>query len=97
MEETLSRDQIHAELRKIEGWELRGDAIAKQYEFASFPDALAFVNRVGERAEAADHHPDIAINYRRVTLTYSTHSAGGLTAKDFEGARMADAVAGDMR
>jgi 4a-hydroxytetrahydrobiopterin dehydratase len=51
------------------------------------------VDRLAPEAEAADHHPDILINYKRVTLTYSTHSEGGLTAKDFEGAAMADRVA----
>ena len=54
-------------------------------------DGVAFVNRLVPGAEAADHHPDILINYKRVTLTYSTHSEGGLTAKDFEGAAIADA------
>ena len=53
---------------------------------------MEFVNRLVPGAEAADHHPDILINYKRVTLIYSTHSEGGLTEKDFEGARMADRV-----
>ena len=55
--------------------------------------AIAFVTRLAPEAEAADHHPDILINYKRVTLTYSTHSEGGLTEKDFEGAGMADRCA----
>ena len=88
----LSPDEIRRQLRTVEGWELAGDAIRKQYAFASFPDAVAFVNRVAAEAEAADHHPDILIACTRVTLTYSTHSAGGLTAKDFEGARAADRI-----
>jgi 4a-hydroxytetrahydrobiopterin dehydratase len=93
MDERLSRERIAAELEAADGWELAGDAIRKRYEFASFPDAMAFVNRVAAGAEAADHHPDILVSYRRVTLTYSTDSAGGLTVKDFDGARMADHVA----
>ena len=52
----------------------------------AFPDAVAFVVRLGFDAEAADHHPDILVNYKRVTLTYTTHSEGGLTEKDFDGA-----------
>ena len=86
----LSPDEVGQQLRMIAGWELAGDAIRKQYAFVSFPDAVAFVNRVAVEAEAADHHPDILITYTRVTLTYSTHSAAGLTMKDFEGARVAD-------
>ena len=66
-----------------------GDAIRRKFTFAGFPDAVAFVVRLGFDAEAADHHPDILINYKRVTLTYTTHSEGGLTEKDFAGAARA--------
>ncbi len=89
----LSDEQIGQQMESLDGWQLEGNAIRKQFTFASFPDAVAFVNRLVPGAEAADHHPDILINYRRVTLTYSTHSEGGLTAKDFEGAKMADSCA----
>jgi 4a-hydroxytetrahydrobiopterin dehydratase len=67
--------------------------IKKQYSFKDFPSAVAFVDRLVPDAEAADHHPDITINYRKVTLVYSTHSEGGLTLKDFDGATMADGKA----
>ena len=89
----LSATEAQQRLKTIKGWTLDGDAIRKQYTFAGFLEAIAFVNRLAPKAEAADHHPDILINYKRVTLTYSTHSEGGLTAKDFEGAAMADACA----
>ena len=89
----LSRADIDQRLTRLAGWTLEGDAIRKQYTFATFPDAIAFVNRVAVGAEKADHHPDILVNYRRVTLTYSTHSEGGLTEKDFAGAAAADRVA----
>ena len=89
----LSATDAQDGLKTIRGWTLDGDAIRKQYTFAGFPEAVAFVNRLAPKAEAADHHPDILINYKRVTLTYSTNSEGGLTAKDFEGAAMADACA----
>jgi 4a-hydroxytetrahydrobiopterin dehydratase len=69
-----------------------GSAIRKQFTLGSFPGAIAFVTRLAFDCEAADHHPDILINYKRVTLTYSTHSEGGLTEKDFEGAARADAA-----
>ena len=87
---TLSRSEIDTRLKQLDGWTLDGNAIKKQFTFAGFPEAIAFVNRLVPGAEAADHHPDILVNYKRVTLTYSTHSEGGLTAKDFEGAQMAD-------
>lgn len=89
----LDELEIRERLSGIPGWNLEGDAIQRQFTFAGFADALAFVVRLGFDAEAADHHPDITINYKRVTLRYTTHSAGGLTERDFAGARAADAVA----
>ena len=65
----------------------------RQFTFGGFPDAVAFVSRLVPGAEAADHHPDITINYRRVTLSYTTHSEGGVTDKDFDGAALADRLA----
>jgi 4a-hydroxytetrahydrobiopterin dehydratase len=89
----LSPTEAEQRLTSLKGWTLDGDAIRKQFTFANFPEAIAFVNRLAPEAEAADHHPDILINYKRVTLTYSTHSEGGLTAKDFDGAATADRLA----
>ena len=89
----ISLAEAEQRLKKLSGWTLDGDSIRKQYTFAGFPQAVAFVDRLAPEAEAADHHPDILINYKRVTLTYSTHSEGGLTIKDFEGAATADRLA----
>ena len=89
----LDHAEIDQRLKGLEGWTLDGDSIRKQYTFADFPAAVNFVNRLVPGAEAADHHPDILINYKRVTLTYSTHSEGGLTARDFDGAAAADRLA----
>jgi 4a-hydroxytetrahydrobiopterin dehydratase len=89
---TLTRAEVEQRLKALDGWTLEGNAIKKQYVLKDFPDAVAFVSRLVPGAEAADHHPDILINYKRVTLSYSTHSEGGLTEKDFEGAKMADRV-----
>jgi 4a-hydroxytetrahydrobiopterin dehydratase len=89
----LSTEQARSRMGEVSGWTLDGDAIRKQFVFRGFPEAVAFVSRLVPHAEAADHHPDVLINYKRVTLTYSTHSEGGLTTKDFDGARMADRVA----
>ena len=87
---TLSRDEINRRLGSLNGWALDGDAIKKQFTFRDFPEAVHFVDKLVPIAEAADHHPDVLINYKRVTLTYSTHSEGGLTEKDFAGAAAAD-------
>ena len=87
----LSDEEVQRQLGDLNnGWTLEGRAIRKQYTFNDFPAAVAFVTRLVPDCEAADHHPDIIINYRRVTLLYSTHSEGGLTQKDFDGAAMAN-------
>ena len=67
-----------------DGWQERDEALEREFEFPSFPEAIAFVNRVAELAEAENHHPDIAVSYRRVTLRWTTHSAGGITDRDRE-------------
>ena len=86
----LSQTEIEQRMAGLKGWTLQGDEIRKQYTFKDFLEAIAFVDRLAPEAEAADHHPDILITYKRVTLTYSTHSEGGLTDKDFAGAAAAD-------
>lgn len=86
----LSRAEIDQQLTTVDGWTLDGNTIRKQFTFKGFPEAVAFVNRLVPDAERADHHPDITINYRRVTLSWSTHDERGLTAKDIAGAKMAD-------
>jgi len=80
----LTTEAVQVALKKLPGWNLKDEAIGKQYTWLSFPDAIKFVNQVADLAEQADHHPDILINYRRVTLTLSTHSEGGITQKDFD-------------
>ena len=94
MSERLPDADVERTLASLAGWKRDGDAIVKTFRFRSFRDAVAFVDRLAQVADAADHHPDILIRYRRVTITYSTHSAGGLTAKDVAGAREADRLAG---
>jgi 4a-hydroxytetrahydrobiopterin dehydratase len=92
MGKRLTDTEIRERLSSLDGWAFEGNAIRKQYTLGGFPDAIAFVTRIGFDAEAADHHPDIQINYKRVTLSFSTHSEGGVTDKDFAGARAADAL-----
>lgn len=67
-----------------EGWSEVEGALERTFELPTFADAIAFVNRVAELAEAEDHHPDIRIDYRRVTLRWWTHTAGGVTDRDRE-------------
>ncbi len=92
MTEPLSHEFINDKIQELKGWELQGRKIVKLYEFPSFMPAIDFVNRIAPLAEKADHHPDISINYRRVTLSLSTHSEGGLTLKDFDLAQKIDAI-----
>jgi len=88
--ERLTSERIQARISTVPGWTLDENSIRRTYKLPSFRVALAFVQFVGELAEARDHHPDIDIRYNKVTLTLSTHSAGGLTDKDFELAGMID-------
>jgi 4a-hydroxytetrahydrobiopterin dehydratase len=90
----LTEQEITHRLTTLPGWELQEKAISRQFTLGSFPDAIAFIVRLAFEAEAADHHPEILVNYKRVRLTWSTHSAGGLTEKDFAGAETSDRLAG---
>jgi len=90
----LGNEQIKNELSSLPGWTREGNAIVKRYDFPDFVAAIDFVGEVAARAEAVNHHPDIAIQYNKVTLTLSTHSEGGITEKDIDGARSFDAVTG---
>ena len=78
----LSPEAIAEKLKALSGWQSKDNAINKLFRFKEFMDGIRFVNRVAEMAEAADHHPDILINYTRVTFTCSTHTDGGVTEKD---------------
>lgn len=88
----LDDKEIRGRLDQLRGWTREGDAIRKTYTLDSFVAAIAFVNRIAELAERADHHPDIDIRFDRVACTLSTHSEGGLTAKDFDLAQELDAA-----
>lgn len=91
---TLTRSEAEPLMKDLPGWALEDAAIRKQFVCRGFPDAVAFVAALVPEAERTDHHPDILISYKRVTLTYSTHSEGGLTRKDIDGALMAERVFG---
>ncbi len=88
-----SNDDVLKGLQKLEHWRLSNNEIIRTFEFLNFREALAFVNHVGELAEAADHHPDINLHgWNNVTITLTTHSSGGLTQKDFNLARQIDGL-----
>ena len=78
----LSADQVAEKLKALPGWEYKNNAISKMFKFKEFIHGIEFVQKVAEIAEAADHHPDITINYTRVTFSCSTHTDGGVTDKD---------------
>lgn len=94
----LSNDIVDRRLLGLPGWLRVGATIERAFTFSGFPEAVSFVSQLVPGAEAADHHPDLTINYRRVTVSFSTHSEGGVTEKDFAGAedvqRIADRVLG---
>jgi 4a-hydroxytetrahydrobiopterin dehydratase len=90
--ELLTDDQITAELSESPGWALENGEITRTIERRDFKDALLLVGAVAFLAEQANHHPDILIRWNKVTLTLSTHSAGGLTAADFSLARRVSAL-----
>jgi len=92
MAKRLLPDEIRDRLASLPEWELDDKTIVRKLRFADFVAAVAFVNRLAAVAEAADHHPDILIHYREVTLTLWTHTVDGLTAKDFDLAAAIDAL-----
>ena len=78
----LSDAEVQSALAVLSEWSRSGDEIEKTFERNSFADAIAFVVRIGFLAEAADHHPDLDIRWRRVRVALTTHDSGGLTAND---------------
>ena len=89
----LSKSEVETRLAGMDGWKRDDEEIEKKFQFAGFKQAMAFVNRVADAADAADHHPDIKISYDKVKMSLSTHSEGGVTEKDFALAAQIDAAA----
>ncbi len=89
----LSQDDVRQKLGGLDGWTLTSEGIQKRYEMEGFMPVIRLVNRVAEAAEKANHHPDILINYDKVTFTLITHDAGGITQKDFDMASRIEALA----
>jgi len=80
----LSRKSVRTKVSRLGNWTFKAKVIARSFTFDDFAAAMRFVNRVAKLAEAANHHPDIAIRYNRVRLALTTHDEGGLTEKDFK-------------
>lgn len=94
MANKLSSAEITAKMLCVPHWSRSGDLIERTFPFPDFIASMRFVNLMAIEAERTQHHPDILVKYNKVTLGYSTHDAGGLTFKDFDGAIAADAACG---
>jgi len=90
--ERLTDDDIAGRLGELAGWEREGEAIAKTFELDDFVGSVEFVRRLVEPAEDMNHHPDLNVSWNKVTVSITTHAAGGLTANDFELARRIEAL-----
>jgi 4a-hydroxytetrahydrobiopterin dehydratase len=88
----LGNEEIEERLSGLEGWEREGEAIVKWFDRGDFKGSVDFVNKLTPEAEEMNHHPDLEISWKTVTVTVTTHSEGGLTDGDFELARRIDAL-----
>ncbi len=82
MSNVLNGAELLQALQNLPGWNLNGDAIERVFQFSNFVEAMGFVNRIAEAAEAMNHHPDITINYNKVKLSLTSHDSGGVTQRD---------------
>ncbi len=89
----LSENEVAKQLERAPDWSEVSGEIQRTFQFEDFKHAMAFVNKVADYAERVQHHPDVLIRYNKVTLTVSTHDAGGITAQDFELADFCDGLA----
>lgn len=86
----LTEEEITAALATVRGWSTDNDRLTRRFEFSNFAESLAFVNKIGERADAMDHHPDIKLGWGYAEIEITTHDRGGITDVDFELARQID-------
>jgi 4a-hydroxytetrahydrobiopterin dehydratase len=94
MSTVLTASEIDQALQDLPCWTRNGNAIVRVFQFGNFLQAMEFVNQIAVAAEAANHHPDILINYNKVTLTLVSHDSGGVTQRDLRMARKINEVAG---
>ena len=86
----LTEEEITAALATVSGWSAGNDRLKRRFQFSNFAESLAFVNKIGERAEAMDHHPDIKMGWGYAEIEITTHDRGGITGVDFKLARKID-------
>jgi len=90
---TLTDAELAHALSELPGWKVVDGALSKQFDFGAYLTGLEFALKVGQEAERRDHHPDMLITWRKVTITLSTHSEGGITEKDTELAKQIETIA----
>jgi 4a-hydroxytetrahydrobiopterin dehydratase len=88
----MNEYEIAERMKDLEGWSRDGDSIVKTYRFRNYHETMAFVNATAWISHRADHHPDLTVGYNQCTVAYTTHSAGGLSRKDFDCAARVDAL-----
>ena len=88
----LSDEEISANLSKLDGWKVEKKWLRKSFKFVNFAESLSFVNKVGDIAEDADHHPDITFGWGYANIELTTHDTGGLTHNDFDVAARIDGI-----
>ncbi|HVX41406.1 MAG TPA: 4a-hydroxytetrahydrobiopterin dehydratase [Gemmatimonadaceae bacterium] len=93
MRQKLSDLEIQRALPALPGWARRGDALTKTFSFERFADGIRFVDRVALAADEMNHHPDIDVRYTKITMTLSTHDAGGITESDLKLAQKIEGAA----
>jgi 4a-hydroxytetrahydrobiopterin dehydratase len=84
MAQLLTEAEIQEQAKLLEGWIVEGKELQRSFKFKDFVEAIAFINKIVEPAEAAGHHPDLTISYNKVKVILTTHDAGGLTSSDFD-------------
>ena len=84
MAELLNPDEVVSQLAALEGWQVEGKELVRTFKFPTYLAGATFVQDVAQKAEAANHHPDLLLGWRKVTARLSTHSKGGLTELDFQ-------------
>ena len=90
----LDDARVTESLKSLSGWERRGNEITKTYNFKNYYETMAFVNAVAWIAHGQDHHPDMEVGYNKCRVKYTTHDAGGISEKDFAGARKVESLLG---
>jgi 4a-hydroxytetrahydrobiopterin dehydratase len=88
----MNETEIAERMKELEGWSRDDDTIVKTYRFANYHETMAFVNATAWISHRTDHHPDLTVGYNQCTVAYTTHSAGGLSRKDFDCAAKVDAL-----